>query len=120
MEEEKKSVIEKSVIEEAIDRELKNGETLDFGKDLTQSNKVLAELCKAELEAKKIDAEIEIEKIKVEAEEKRAKRETMQKYVNTGCMVGLGFLALFADSDSFIGRVNSRVLGFVTKVIFKG
>ncbi len=108
----------KSVLETAIERELKNGEELD-GKDLTQSNKVLADLCKAKIEASKIAAEVEIEKAKIAADERKAKRETVQKYVNTGCMVGLGFLALFADSDSFIGRVNSRVLGFASKMIFK-
>lgn len=109
----------KSALDEAIERELKNGETLEFGNDMTQSNKVLAELCKVKTEASKIAAEVEVEKAKIEADERKAKRDTVQKYVNTGCMVGLGLLAMFADSDSFIGRVNSRVLGFASKMIFK-
>lgn len=108
------------IIKEAIDRELENGEKLDYGKDLTNSNKVLAELCKVEVEAEKALAEAEVEKARIEAEERKAKRETTQKYVNTACMVGIGLLALFADSDSFIGRVNSRVMGYAAKLIFKG
>ena len=43
-----------------------------------------------------------------------------QRYVQTGGMVGVAALALFADSDSWIGRVNNKVLGFATKLIFKG
>ena len=63
----------KSVLDEAIERELKNGETLEFGNDMTQSNKVLAELCKVKTEASKIAAEVEVEKAKIEADERKAK-----------------------------------------------
>lgn len=121
----------KDILEQAIEAEFENGSELENGSEAkTKSNKVVAELYRAKGEILKaqVDSELEMEKLEtektirlaeIEAEERRDKRQTRQRYVNTACMVGVGVLAMFADSDSFIGRINNKVFGLAAKLIFK-
>lgn len=130
MEEEKR--VEEDVLDLAIQNEYENSGSFAVGTEqLTKSNSTIAALYKAkadilksqteaETEANKIEAEKEIKLAEIEAEERRDKRQTLQRYVGVGAMVAVAGAALFADSDSWIGRVNKGVFNLATKVIFRG
>ena len=109
------------IIDSAIQNEYENSCNFELGSEqLTKSNNTLAALYKAKAEILKSETEKEVKLAEIEAEDKKDRRQTRQRYVQTGVMVGVAAMALFADSDSWIGRVNNKVLGFATKLIFKG
>lgn len=121
MDEERKEYEDEDILDLAIQNEYENSTKFELGsQELTKSNNTLAALYKAKGEILKTQNETELKLAEIEAEDKKDKRQTRQRYVQTGCMVGVAALALFADSDSWIGRVNNKVLGFATKLIFKG